>query len=29
VDAVLVERLRSLVGEVEVDLDAALSEDDE
>ena len=29
VDAALVERLRSLVGEVEVDLDAALSVDDE
>ena len=29
VDAALVERLRSLVGEVEVDLNAALSEDDE
>ncbi len=28
-DATFVERLRSLVGEVEVDLDAALSEDDE
>ncbi len=29
VDATLVERLRSLVGEVELDLDAALSADDE
>ncbi|AKJ26958.1 type II toxin-antitoxin system PrlF family antitoxin [Caldimonas brevitalea] len=29
VDAAFVERLRSLVGEVQVDLDAPLSEDDE